>query len=365
MNNIYALNKKFTEQQELSHDELNLIVTKINEIIAFIAPLNKDSETDSQDDNQNEGITKSIEELIQEAISGLVADVDRLKNTPSGQVVTEEMWAQYRNKTDQAMQKASAIELAFDGIDLTSLAANIQAAETLVSQLSISPEKINLIVSLIDDDNHLIIDPAQIIAAITKDDESGELISSIKISADQVKLSGSNVTVKAKLTDIEGQLSAIYAEFQNVDVKDTLTGVHIKGGDININDKFIVEPGGHVIAESITLNGQSNFIMRRRNQIIELPDPRPGTIITIVNETPSNADGFIDTTPKIITKDRYRQFIRWFESSNGVWSRASSYEDSRIPAHIAESMVFIQLVADGNNWYVTICRLKDGSFWYQ
>jgi len=68
-------------------------VTKINEIIAFIAPLNKDSETDSQDDNQNEGITKSIEELIQEAISGLVADVDRLKNTPSGQVVTEEMWA--------------------------------------------------------------------------------------------------------------------------------------------------------------------------------------------------------------------------------------------------------------------------------
>lgn len=375
MNNIYALNKEFKEQQELSHDELNLIVTKINEIIAFIAPLNKDSETDPQDDNQNEGITKSIEELIQEAISGLVADVDRLKNTPSGQVVTEEMWAQYRNKTDQAMQKASAIEMAFDGIDLTSLAANIQAAETLVSQLSISPEKINLIVSLIDDDNHLIIDPAQIIAAITKDDESGELISSIKISADQVKLSaGGNVTVDAKLTDIQGQLNAIYAEFQNVGVKDTLTSVHIKGGDINIgNGTFVVDANGHVTANNITLDGQgSTFIVSPDGpDTVTLPDARMGASAVVINLWPSTQEYSNNRRIEVKTKsyDNFNysdhsknSYIKVKEGnhwsiSDGVGTSLPNSCSLKGQGYATFSIASAIFASDGKDWYLVFANL--------
>lgn len=350
MNNIYALNKEFKEQQILSHDELNLIVTKINEIIAFIAPLNKDSETDPQDDNQNEGITKSIDELIQEAIAGLIADVDRLKNTPSGQVVTEKMWAQYRNKTDEAMQKISAIEMAFDGINLTSLAANIQAAETLVSQLSISPEKINLIVSMIDDDNHLIIDPAQIIAAITKDDESGELISSIKISADQVELSGSTLSIKAKLADIEGQLSALYAEFQKVEVKDTLTSVHIKGGDINIgNGTFVVDANGHVTANNITLDGQgSTFIVSPDGpDTVTLPDARMGASAVVINLWPSTQE---------------------YSNNRRIEVKTKSYDNFNYSDYSKNSYIKIK---DGNHWSISdgvgiglpkACSLKEQGY---
>lgn len=357
MNNIYALNKEFKEQQKLSHDELNLIVTKINEIIAFIAPLNKDSETDPQDDNQNEGITKSIDELIQEAIAGLIADVDRLKNTPSGQVVTEKMWAQYRNKTDEAMQKISAIEMAFDGINLTSLAANIQAAETLISQLSISPEKINLIVSMIDDDNHLIIDPAQIIAAITKDDESGELISSIKISANQVKLSaGGNVTVDAKLTDIQGQLNAIYAEFQNVDVKDTLTGVHIKGGDINIgNGAFVVDSNGHVTANDIIMSGQGHWVTMEEYSSVTLPEPRQGSSVVVFNRVPT-ASGILQGEPHYRTIDVNSGVIRVWTEDGRRWSN----EGSSLTSWISSRIVFAKFVSDGKDWYMIDYKLCDG-----
>lgn len=357
MNNIYALNKEFKEQQILSHDELNLIVTKINEIIAFIAPLNKDSETDPQDDSQNEGITKSIDELIQEAISGLVADVDRLKNTPSGQVVTEQMWAQYRDKTDQAMQKVSAIEMAFNGINLTSLAANIQAAETLVSQLSISPEKINLIVSMIDDDNHLIIDPAQIIAAITKDGESGELISSIKISADQVELSGSTFNVKTKLTDIEGQLSALYAEFQKVEVKDTLTSVHIKGGDINIgNGAFVVDSNGHVTANDIIMSGQGHWITMEEYSSVTLPEPRQGSSVVVFNRVPT-ASGILQGEPHYRTIDVNSGVIRvWTQENGGKWSN----QGSSLISWISSRIVFAKFVSDGKDWYMIDYKLCDG-----
>lgn len=374
MNNIYALNKEFKEQQELSHDELNLIVTKINEIIAFIAPLNKDSETGSQDDNQNEGITKSIDELIQEAISGLIEDVDRLKNTPSSQVVTEEMWAQYRNKTDQAMQKASAIEMAFNGIDLTSLAANIQAAETLVSQLSISPEKINLIVSLIDDDNHLIIDPAQIIAAITKDDETGELISSIKISADQVELSGSTFNVKTKLADIEGQLSALYGEFQNVGVKDTLTSVHIKGGDINIgNGTFVVDANGHVTANNITLDGQgSTFIVSPDGpDTVTLPDARMGASAVVINLWPSTQeysnnrrievktksyDNFNSSDPSKNSYIKIKEGNHW-SISDGVGISNPKSCTLKGQGYATFSIASAIFAADGKDWYLVFENL--------
>lgn len=368
MNNIYALNKEFKEQQILSHDELNLIVTKINEIIAFIAPLNKDSETDPQDDNQNEGITKSIEELIQEAIAGLVADVDRLKNTPSGQVVTEEMWAQYRNKTDETMQKVSAIELAFDGIDLTSLAANIQAAETLVSQLSISPEKINLIVSLVDDDGNLIIEPANIIAAITKDNGSGELISSIKISADQVTVSG-NTTLQGAITRINGKLEGIDAQFENIGVNDTIEGKHIKGGDINIKNNFIVDENGHVTAKSISLNGQgSTFVIQPNapNNIATLPEAKNGATAWVINLYPTTQPSMIDYADKTeVRTQSYNNFNGSDYSKNSYmklmvgnrWEYASG-QGTRTACSIGagrfDLVSFALFVSDGKDWYLAL-----------
>lgn len=69
----------------------------------------------------------------------------------------------------------------------------------------------------------------------------------------------------------------------------------------------------------------------------------------------------------IVTKDRSTQFIRYFVANGsgaGSWSRASNVsEDSKLPVWIVEQIVYIQLVANGTNWYVTACIMKDGNLW--
>ena len=325
-----------TQQPTDPSDTQTTDTTRLTELENYLALL----------ENSNKTINKNITNLY-----------NKVQNLASGNLIIDNKEQFARGIIDSTFAALLNMQLlkkeTIDGEEVYSCAIDLAAINKLTgmaSFLEILPGSAGLIATNFEQNSSgewvPKYDGARIIASIN---ESGN--SAVKISADFINL--------------EGYVKTSELEALNITANDTLTGVHIKGGDININDKFIVEPGGHVIAESITLNGQSNFIMRKRNQVITLPDPRPGTIITIVNETPSNADEFTDTTPKIITKDRSKQFIRWFESSNGVWSRAASYEDSRIPAHIAEPMVFIQLVADGNNWYVPICRLKDGSFWYQ
>jgi hypothetical protein len=69
----------------------------------------------------------------------------------------------------------------------------------------------------LDENNELIINPASIIAAITK--SNGRLTSKISISADKVYLDG-DVTVTDKITAMNADIATLNANYASIDTAD-------------------------------------------------------------------------------------------------------------------------------------------------
>lgn len=219
------LSKTFYERQTLTAAELNLIISKINEIIENIP----------SSSTQNPGITET------EVNNKINAAKDEL------QLKINQILSQIENFDDGNTHIRTDEEL----LDLFKSAGK----EVLIHYGVCDSEGHPYFNVLVDENG---VKPAAIIGSIT--DNNGKLISSIGISADQITIDGN--------TTLTGKLTALDADIANINVPDTATIKNavisdIEAGNVTITgtlhyNKIV----GNVqqVSQSTYLDGNSYFV---------------------------------------------------------------------------------------------------------
>ena len=239
--NIPKLEKKFQSKQTLTSIEMNAVTKKIDEIINALSSIGAGSSgsgsgiTESEVQAKVNEAKEEVTDLINSAIAQMQQNIEDLQNAPEGasQVITAEQWAQYRKKTDDLETDVSAIKLSYNGIDLVALQNKVDQINSWYGSISVDPGKIEILAALLDENNELIINPASIIAAITK--SNGRLTSKISISADKVYLDG-DVTVTDKITAMNADIATLNANYASIDTADIQSAIinEIEAGNVNV-----------------------------------------------------------------------------------------------------------------------------------
>lgn len=197
------LNKTFYERQILTAAELNLIISKINEIIENIP----------SSSTQNPGITetevnnkiKAAKDELQLKINQILSQIENLDDGNTHERTDEEMMDLFK-----------------------------QAGKEVLVYYGVCDENGHPFFNTIIDENG--VKPAAIIGAIT--DNNGKLNSSIGISADQIILNG-NTTLTGTLTALNGRIDNIVvpdtATIKNAVIQDIQAGNVTITGTLNYN----------------------------------------------------------------------------------------------------------------------------------
>lgn len=194
------LNKTFYERQTLTAAELNLIISKINEIIENIP----------SSSTQNPGITETeINNKINAAKNEL-------------QLKINQILSQIENLDDGNTHVRTDEEM----MDLFK-----QAGKEVLVYYGVCDENGHPFFNTIIDENG--VKPAAIIGAIT--DNNGKLNSSIGISADQVILDG-DVTLTQGLTAMNGEITNLTSS--NADIRNRLSAAEAAIGEGDGSEEF-------------------------------------------------------------------------------------------------------------------------------
>lgn len=325
------LNLNFTENQILTSDEMNLISGKIDDIIRLLSSLDGVSSVgDAQVVNKINDVEDELEKISE--------TIKYFETLPDGihSIVTKEDLTVYDKLADQV----AAITLSYKGIDLSAykdMKDKMDEISKWASSLSIEPGKIELLASLVSDKDEdgnyeFLIPPAKIIAAITERD--GSLKSEIKISADNIDLSGyvtaqdlsANYISTDQLGDFENRVKN--AVIDNLDGI-TINGVNINGGSLNIgNGKFTVDSSGKLIASDAEIKGViiPVTVIVNNGDEYTLPDAEDGAIYYILAMTASD---MLNGNPAEIKCSTYNvqngsNKDALFEYYNGSWNTAGS-----------------------------------------
>lgn len=371
------LNLNFTQDQVLTHGEMNSIADKINEIVRLLSSLDTKNSgiTDAQVQDKVDAIKNELSKNLQDAVTKLTVQINELKDLPEGasQTINAETWAQYRKKIDGIDEYVTAIKETYKGIDLTSMKETLDKFETWASSISIEPDKIAILTGLFKEDENgnsvLSIPPAAIIASITESDDK-TLISQIEISA-------GNIIVNGEM-NLSEKLNAISADIQKLDVTEmanikaavvdsltgtTISGVNINGGSINIGDgDFTVDSDGNVVANSITISGQGHILFIEPGGTYTLPEAKAGSTVHIVNKYPTaNPATAAYITVKTKSYDNFKSepnynqrndnsFIRVFYDNTNDWDMSIVPTACRL-GNDCRNLVSAILVGDGKDWW--------------
>ena len=323
-----------TQQPTNPSDTQTTDTTRLTELENYLALL----------ENSNKNINKNITDLY-----------NKVQNLASGSLVIDNKEQFAKGIIDSTFAALLNMQLlkkeTIDGEEVYSCAIDLAAINKLTgmaSFLEILPGSAGLIATNFEQNSSgewvPKYDGARIIASIN---ESGN--SAVKISADFINL--------------EGYVKTSELEALNITANDTLTGVHIKGGDININDKFIVEPTGHVIADSITLNGQGHSIIVQPGGTYYLPESRPGACVWIVNKYPTTQPSMAeDIYIRTLSYNNYNRsnldansFIRQYDLNDG-WNTNKIQNACQYDSSFANLMIVSMLVCDGKDWWEAYVR---------
>lgn len=346
----------------LHADQLNTITYKVDQIIDYL-PDSFASQSDTQQptnpsDTQTTDTTKLTElenylallENSNKNINKSITDLyNKVQNLASGNLIIDNKEQFARGIIDSTFAALLNMQLlkkeTIDGEEVYSCAIDLAAINKLTgmaSFLEILPGSAGLIATNFEQNSSgewvPKYDGARIIASIN---ESGN--SAVKISADFINL--------------EGYVKTSELEALNITANDTLTGVHIKGGDINIgNGAFVVDSDGHVTANDIIMSGQGHWITMEESSSVTLPDARPGSSVMVFNRVPT-ASGISYGEP------HYRTINSKYGSAIKVWTedgRRWSNEGSSLTSWISSRIVYANFISDGKDWYMIDYRLCDG-----